>query len=282
MIRLLLGFIFLGIGIVPVIVGIFWLPYDPAGLVGKAYLPPSFSHLCGTDWFGRDLLSRVMAGGRTTWAVSLVGVAAGVSLGTALGSLAGLWPGLFSGAFLRFSDLLLAFPAILLALLFAVLLGRGVTGVALTLALLNLPYFVRLSHAGALSLRQREFVMAAQAAGGGAFYLLARHILPNLASPLLAQTAVSLSSTLLAEASLSYLGLGVPPPAPSWGRMLWEAQGYLYRSPWPAIFPGLALASSILGLNILADFLRDYLDPQMRALILWRPRLGPKHKGKGI
>lgn len=282
MIRLLLGFGFLGIGLVPVIVGLFWLPYEPVGLVGKAYLPPSPAHPYGTDWFGRDLLSRVMAGGRVTWAVSLLGVAAGGFWGTALGGTAGLWWGPLGEVLLRLSDLFLAFPTILLALLFAVLLGRGVAGVALALALLNLPYFVRLSHAGVLSLREREFVVAARAAGGGAFHLLMRHILPNLASPLLAQTAVSLSSTILAEASLSYLGLGVQPPAPSWGRMLWEAQGYLSRSPWSAIFPGLTLASSILGLNILADFLRDYLDPQMRTLTFWRPRSSPKRKGKGI
>lgn len=282
MTRLLLGLLFLGLGLIPVLLGVFWLPFEPAALVARPFLPPSLAHPMGTDWFGRDLLSRVMAGGRASWAISFLSVAGGGLLGTALGSMAGLGGGIASEGLLRLFDALLAFPPVLLALLLAALLGRGLPGVALALALFNLPYFARLAHAGVLSLKERDFVAAARALGAGETSILLRHILPNLTSALLVQTTTSLSTALLAEASLSYLGLGVQPPQPSWGRMLWEAQSFLDRSPWPAIFPAVFLISSVMGLNLLGDFLRDYLDPQLRTLILWRPPRGRGHKERAL
>ncbi len=262
--RLLLGFGLAGAGLLLVLLGLFWLPYEAEALSGPVLAPPSLAHPFGTDWFGRDVLSRVMAGGRLSWAVAFLSLAGGGLLGALLGLACGYFPK--ASPFIRLADALLAFPPVLLALLLAVLLGPGVGGVAAALALFNLPYFARLSHAGALELRVREFVVAARAVGAGSLRILARHILPNLASSLLVQATFSLSTSLLAEASLSYLGLGVQPPHPTWGRMLWEAQAWLFRSPWPAVFPGLALTGSVLGLNLLGDFLRDRWDPRLRRL----------------
>lgn len=270
-------------GLALVILGVFWLPCSPTAIVDKPFLPPSLSHPFGTDWFGRDVLSRVMAGGRASWAIAVLSIGVSSLLGIALGFSAGYFQGFWGSVLLRISDGILAFPAVLLALVLAALLGRGVVGVALALILLNLPYFVRLAHAGALALREQEFILAALAVGAPTHRLLLRHTLPNLASPLLVQATFSLGTTLLAETSLSYLGLGVQPPNPSWGRMLWEAQSWLGQSFWPSFFPGLVLFSTVLGLNILGDFLRDLLDPRLRPLLSFSRLLrGAGHKGAKV
>jgi peptide/nickel transport system permease protein len=252
-------------------------------MVAEPFLSPTPSHLFGTDWFGRDLLARVMVGGRVSFAVAFLSVAGGGALGTLLGLLAGYFRGPFGAAILGVSDGVLAFPPVLLALVLAAVLGRGIPGVVLALGLFNLPYFLRLSHAATLTLREREFVLAATAAGVSTARLLFRHILPNLASPLLVQATVSLGAALLAEASLAYLGLGVQPPHPTWGRMLGEAQSWLGRSPYPALFPGLVLALTVLGLNVLGDLLRDLLDPRVRPLLFspFGPRPRGERKGEG-
>ncbi|MCS7240716.1 MAG: ABC transporter permease [Candidatus Bipolaricaulota bacterium] len=267
MTRLFLGLVCLLPGLVLVVVGAFWLPFSPTAVVDKPFLSPSLSHPFGTDWFGRDLLARVMVGGRASWTVTSVSVAVAGVLGVFLGLVAGYFRGPLGEVLVRLADGILAFPSILLALIIAAVLGRGVLGVTLALTIFNLPYFLRLAHAKALELREQEFVIAAKAAGANALRVLLFHILPNLASPLLVQTTFALGTSLLAEASLSYLGLGVQPPQPTWGRMLWEAQSWLAQSPWPAIFPGLVMALAILGLNLLGDFLRDLLDPHLRPIL---------------
>lgn len=264
--RLVLSVLLVGPGLLLVVVGSLWLPYPPVAVVADPHQPPSPSHPMGTDWFGRDVLARVMAGGRASWAVAMLSVGIGGFLGVALGLLAGFRGGFWGEALARLSDGLLAFPPVLLALILAVVLGRGILGVTLALTLFQVPYFLRLAHAGALELRTREFVVAARAGGAGFTRTLLCHVLPNLASPLWVQATFSLGSALLAEASLAYLGLGVQPPQPTWGRMLWEAQSWVRQSIWPAIFPGLVLACSVLGLNLLGDFLRDLADPRLRHL----------------
>lgn len=271
---LALGALLAALGIGLVLVGLLWLPADPNALGRQPFAPPSLAHPMGTDWFGRDVLARVMAGGRASVAVAAGAVAVGGLVGTVLGGLAGYAGGVLGELAMRVSDFLLAFPAVLLALLLAAVLGPGLLGVTLAIALFQIPFFARLAHAGVLSLREREFVVAAKAVGVGSARLLLRHMLPNLASPLLVQATVSLAGALLAEASLGYLGLGVQPPQPAWGRMLREAQTYLARSPWPAVFPGLVLGLTVLGLNILGDGLRDLLDPAARHLTPWRRRAG--------
>ncbi len=258
------------VGLVLVLVGAVWTPADPTELGDRPHLPPSLRHPMGTDWFGRDVLARVMVGGRASWAVAAAAVGLGGALGVVLGALAGYAGGVGGELLARLGDFFLAFPATLLAVLLATLLGPGLWGVALAIALFTVPFFLRLTFAGVLALREQEFVLAARACGARGPRIVLRHMLPNLASPLLVQFTVSLGAALMAEAGLAYLGLGVQPPYPSWGRMLREAQTYFAFSPWPAVFPGLVLALSVLGLNVLGDGLRDLADPLTRQLTPWR------------
>jgi peptide/nickel transport system permease protein len=261
------GLVGLGLGLV--LVGFVWLPADPISLGPVPFSAPTLRHPMGSDWFGRDTLARVMVGGRVSWAVAVIAVAVGGAAGIALGGVAG-HGGVLGEALMRVPDFLLSFPAVLLALLLVAVLGRGPVGVTLSLALFTVPFFARLVHGGVLALREEEFVIAARAVGASRRRILLRHLLPSLTSPLLVQTSVSLGAAFLAEAALSYLGLGIQPPDPTWGRMLREAQGYVGHSPWPAVFPGLVLGLTVLGLNLLGDGLRDLADPLTRRLTAWR------------
>jgi len=253
-----------------VLMGYLWLPADPLALGEERFSPPSPSHPLGTDWFGRDVLARVLVGGRTSLGTALAAVALGAAVGTFFGGLAGYHGGILDELLMRGVDFLLAFPPLLLALFLAVLLGPGPWGIVIAIGAFNVPYFARLTRGSLLSLREREFVLAARAVGAGDPRILLRHILPHLSSPLLVQVTVSLGTALLAEAAFSYLGLGTPPPTPSWGRMLKEAQSYFGLSPWPALFPGLFLSLTVLGLNLLGNGLRDLLDPRLRRLTAWQ------------
>ncbi len=264
------GSALLAVAVGLVLMGYLWLPADPLTLGGERFSPPSLSHPMGTDWFGRDVLARVLVGGRTSLAVALAAVALGGALGALVGGVAGYYGGLADEIGMRATDFLIAFPALLLALLLAAVLGPGPLGVTIAIGTFNVPYFARIVRSAVLTLREQEYVLAARAVGTGDARILWRHILPNLASPLLVQVTVSLSAALLSEAALSYLGLGTQPPQPSWGRMLKEAQSYFALSPWPAVFPGLFLALTVLGLNLLGDGLRDLLDPRLRRLTPWR------------
>lgn len=257
--------------VVPVLLGLVWLPHDPLLPGAQPLAPPSLQYPLGTDWFGRDVLARVMVGGRASLAVALLAVALGGAVGTVGGGLAGYAGGLADEVLMRLADALLAFPAILAALVLGAVWGPGLTGVTTALALFNVPFFARLARAGFVALKEREFVSAARASGAGPWWIVSRHLLPNLASPLLVQATVSLGAALLAEASLSYLRLGVQPPFPAWGRMLREAQDASVLSPWPAVFPGAVLALAVLGLNLIGDALRDVLDPTFRPLTRPRP-----------
>ncbi len=261
-----------------VLAGVAWTPHPPTLMGPQRLAAPGMDHPMGTDWFGRDLLSRVMVGGRATLAVAATAVATGGLLGTAVGTWAGV-RGAVAGEFvMRGVDVLLAFPTVLAALVLATVWGPGILGVAVALAVANIPFFARLARAGAMTLHERHYVAAARAVGAGDLHIVLRHILPNMASPLVVQATVSMAGAVLAEASLSYLGLGVQPPQPSWGRMLQEAQAYFYLSPWPALFPGLALATLVLGLNLVGDGLRDLLDPTLRRLTSARLATGRAHR----
>jgi len=262
------GLVGLGLGLV--LLGLAWLPADPTALGPERFSGPTLRHPLGSDWFGRDTLARVMAGGRASWAVAAIAVAVGGGVGILLGGVAGHAGGVLGETLMRIPDFLLAFPAVLVALLLVTVLGPGLLGVTLSVALFTIPFFARLVHAGVLSLREQEFVLAAHALGVPQGRVLLCHVLPNLASPLLVQATVSLGGAFLAEAALSYLGLGIQPPHPSWGRMLRESQTYFYLSPWPAVFPGLVLGLTVLGLNLVGDGLRDLADPITRRLTPWR------------
>jgi peptide/nickel transport system permease protein len=241
-----------------------YTPRDPLEMsIAGRLQGPSAIHPMGTDQFGRDLLSRVMTGAVNSIMVGVIAVGIGMGIGVLFGMLSGYFGGWLDEAFMRLMDAVQGFPAILSALLLtAVFRPRlGVSMVAIGVAFL--PIFARLTRASFLEFRDREFVLAARALGAGDAALIARHILPNTVPPLIVQATISFPVAILAEAALSYLGLGTQPPHPSWGLMLKEAQAFLGANPWFAIFPGGAIAVTVLGFNLLGDGLRDLLDPKM-------------------
>jgi peptide/nickel transport system permease protein len=258
----------LGAGITAAIVAtallsLVYTPRDPLGMNIAARLqPPSAAHLLGTDQYGRDLLSRVMRGAVASLAVGAVAVAIGLGAGVLLGVAGGWAGGWLDEAVMRVMDALYGFPAVLSALLVTAVFGPGVLLSMVAVGAAYVPIFARLTRAHFLTLRQQEFVLAARALGGTDGAIVWRHVLPNTVSPLLVQATISFPLAILAEAALSYLGLGTQPPHPSWGLMLRDAQSFLALSPWYAVFPGAAIALAVLGFNLLGDGLRDLLDPR--------------------
>ena len=244
----------------------FWTPYDVTKLVIADKLqPPSALHWLGTDHFGRDILSMLMVGARTSIAVALVAVGIGVGFGVPLGlAAAARRDSLVDEAIMRGNDLVFAFPALLIAILITAVFGPGALNAIVAIGIFNVPVFARLVRGAALSLWTREFVLAARVAGKGAVRISLEHILPNLANLLVVQATIQFSLGILAEAGLAFVGLGAQPPVPSWGRMLAESQTLVSLAPHVALFPGLAIVVSVLGLNLLGDALRDWLDPRLR------------------
>jgi peptide/nickel transport system permease protein len=243
-----------------------WTPFDVTKLIVSSRLkPPGAPYLFGTDHFGRDVFSMVMVGARTSIMAAVVAVAIGMTVGVPLG----LWAaarrgGWLDEAIMRLNDLIFAFPSLLLAILITATFGPGAVNAIIAIGIFNIPVFARLTRAGALPLWTRDFVLAARVSGKGAGRISAEHILPNLSSLLIVQGTIQFSLAILAEAGLSYVGLGAQPPIPSWGRMLNEAQTMIYVAPWFAIFPGIAIVLTVLGLNLLGDGLRDLTDPKLR------------------
>jgi peptide/nickel transport system permease protein len=243
------------------IIGCFWTPYDAGALaISHKLLPPSALHWFGTDQLGRDVLSMIMAGARNSLGVAMLAVVIGAGAGVPLGLLAAARGG-FTGEFiLRGNDLVFAFPAVLLAILITAVFGPGAVNAIIAIGIFNVPVFTRFTRGAALSAWQRDFVPAARLAGKSTLQISVEHILPNLAGLLIVQASMQFSLGILAEAGLSYLGLGSQPPHPSWGRMLHEAQTLTAIAPHLAVFPGLAIMLSVLGFNLLGDGLRDRLD----------------------
>ncbi len=240
-----------------------YTPRDPLRMELAARLEgPSAAHPMGTDQYGRDLLSRVMRGAIASLAVGTVAVAIGMSVGVVLGAAGGWIGGWLDEAAMRVTDAVYGFPAVLSALLVTSVFGPGVLISMVAVGIAYVPVFARLTRANVLSLRSQEFVTAARALGARDGLILWRHVLPNTVSPLIVQATISFPLAILAEAALSYLGLGPQPPHPSWGLMLREAQNFLQLSPWYAVFPGAAIALAVLGFNLLGDGLRDLLDPR--------------------
>jgi len=238
--------------------------FDPAAfdLAGRL-APPGGAHRLGTDRLGRDVLSRVLYGGRVALAVGAVAVLIGAGAGIPIGLAAGYKGGRLDASLMRVMDGLLAFPALLLAIMVIAALGPGHIQAMLAIGVVLIPAFARLARAQALVVRNQEYVLAAGAMGAHDLSIVRRHMLPNVAGPLLIQMTVTFSGAVLAEASLSYLGLGTQPPTPSWGGMLQEARDVLFVAPWMAIWPGLAIATAVLGLNLTGDGIRDRLDPRL-------------------
>ncbi len=240
-----------------------WLPVDPTRMdIAHRLLPPSFGHPFGTDPYGRDVISIVMAGSRSALAVSLAAAGLGLGLGVPLGLLAAARGSFTDEAVTRAGDVVFAFPALLIAVLIAAVSGPGLVAAAAAIGIFNIPVFARVTRSAATSLWQRDYILAARIAGKGRLRISLEHILPNMLGLLLVQGAIQLSLAVIAEAGLSYVGLGIQPPAPSWGRMLDEAQTMLDFAPWLAVFPGLAILLTVLGFNLLGDGLRDRLDPR--------------------
>ncbi len=243
-----------------------WTPHDVAALaIADRLKPPSAAHWFGTDQLGRDVFSMVMVGARTSIAVALLAVGIGVGLGTPLGLAAAAGRGgWLDEVVMRVNDLVFAFPALLIAILITAVFGPGAVNAIVAIGVFNVPVFARLTRGAALTLWTRDFALAARVAGKGRARISAEHILPNLTSLLLVQATIQFSLGVLAEAGLSYVGLGAQPPTPSWGRMLAEAQTLVSLAPHVALFPGLAIVLTVLGLNLMGDGLRDALDPRLR------------------
>jgi peptide/nickel transport system permease protein len=260
-----IGFVITALIALMALVSYLWTPYDITNLVVADRMKGlSAAHPFGTDHFGRDILSMIMIGARNSIAVAVVAVVIGMGLGVPLGCWAAARGGWIDEALMRFNDLVFAFPALLSAVMITAIFGPGAVNAIIAIGIFNVPVFARVARAGALALWPREFILAARAAGKGKTLITIEHIIPNIASMLLVQGTIQFALGILAEAGLSYLGLGAQPPMPSWGRMLFDAQTRMIVAPHLAIFPGLAIVVTVLGLNLLGDGLRDVLDPKLR------------------
>jgi len=262
---LLAGCVITGLIALMALVSFLWTPYDVTKLVvADRTQAPSLVHWFGTDHFGRDIASMIMVGARNSIAVALVAVGIGMGIGVPLGLFAAARGGLLDEALMRLNDLVFAFPALLSAIMITATFGPGAVNAIIAIGIFNVPVFARVARAGALSVWPREFILAARAAGKGQALITVEHILPNIANQLLVQGTIQFALGILAEAGLSYLGLGAQPPMPSWGRMLFDAQTRMTIAPWMAMFPGMAIVITVLGLNLLGDGIADLLDPKSR------------------
>lgn len=236
--------------------------YDPVAIAPQARLQgPSAAHPLGTDLYGRDTLTRVLHGGRISLAVGALSVGLALAVGGTLGAASGFWGGWLDAAAMRVADVLLAFPAILLAIGLLAFLGGGFWNVVLAIAIVYTAPLSRVARAAVLAVRHEEYVEAARAIGAGDGRVLARHVLPNAVAPLVVESTLRLALAILAEAALSFLGLGTQPPAPTWGQMIAEGRAVMTFTPWPAIGPGIAITLTVLGFNLFGDAVRDAFDP---------------------
>ena len=263
-VTLLAGAALVGLVVLVALLSLVWMPHDPDHVVvPDRFLGPGAGHPLGTDQFGRDELSRLMAGARNTLLVGMVTIVIAIAVGVPVGALAAFYRGPIEEIAMRGSDVLLAFPAILLAMLFAAVFRPGTVTAMAAIGIAFVPVFARVVRGAGLQVMGMDYVTAARTFGSHGWWIVARHLLPNVAGVLIVQATIAFAVAILAEAALSYLGLGTPPPTASWGRMLSDSQSYLYQSPLLALWPGLAIALTVLGFNLLGDGLRDLLDPKL-------------------
>ncbi|HEX3547316.1 MAG TPA: ABC transporter permease [Mycobacterium sp.] len=246
-----------------------WIaPFDVNDVnVPDALQPPSGTHWLGTDELGRDVLSRVVLATQASMRVAVVSVAFAVVLGVTIGIIAGYRGGWVDTVFMRIVDVMFAFPVLLLALAVVAILGPGATTTILAIGIVYTPIFARVARASTLGVRVEPFVQVSRSIGASDPYILGRHVLPNIAGPLIVQTSLSLAFAILSEAALSFLGLGIQPPQPSLGRMIFDSQGFVTLAWWMAVFPGAAIFVIVLAFNLIGDGLRDVLDPKQRTMI---------------
>jgi peptide/nickel transport system permease protein len=261
-----IGGALIGLLFATALTAVFWTPAEPLKVNIRARLkPPSPDFLLGTDEFGRDVLSRIMSGTGTSVLIALLTVTFAVALGAVLGVVTGYVRGWLDRTLMAVNDTLLAFPGILLALALMVIIGPNKWGIILALGLAYTPVVVRVVRGTVLSLREKEYVEASRVIGNSEAYTMARHVLPNCIAPLAVLATSMFGWVILSESALSFLGLGVPPPAPTWGNMLSASRPYMESAVWLSIAPGLCIALTLLGVNLLGDALRDRLDPRMAA-----------------
>ena len=239
--------------------------HDPLKIDIRYYAaPPSSQFFFGTDEFGRDIFSRVIFGTRISLYISLLSVLFASILGVVIGSISGYYGGWIDEGIMRFMDAIMAFPAILLAIGIMAVIGGSINGVIIALGVVYIPRFARIVRGSVLSLKEKEFVEASLAMGDSDLVIMFRHILPNCTSPLIVQSTAALAYAILAESTLSFLGLGAPPPSPSWGNILSDAKNFMIDNPLMTVFPGIAITFTVLGFNFFGDALRDVLDPRLK------------------
>ena len=247
------------------IFGRYFAPYGPTQQFSKSMLEsPNGTYIFGTDEFGRDILTRLLYGSRVSFQVGFFSVGLAGSVGVVLGLIAGYLGGWIDNLLVLLMDVIWAFPAVLLAIVFITSLGNNLTNAMLAIAIVYMPTFMRVVRGATLSVRQTTYVEAAVSTGVSTPRILARHVFPNITAPLIVHASLNFAAAVLAEASLSFLGLGNKPPAPSWGSMVASSYGFVQQAPWAAIIPGSCIALVVLGFNLLGDGLRDALDPRLR------------------
>ena len=261
-----LGLALSGVFVAAALVSFVWTPFDHEAMALQTKMQlPSANHILGTDHFGRDILSMIMVGARTSIAVAIVAVGIGILVGVPLGLFAAAHRGsLIDEVVMRGNDLIFAFPSLVIAILITAVFGPSAVNAILAIGIFNIPVFARVARGGALPLWTLDYVMAARVAGKGRWRISVEHILVNIANLLIVQGTIQFSLGILAEAALSYVGLGAQPPTPSWGRMLADSQTLISLAPHLALFPGMAIVLTVLGLNLVGDGLRDLLDPRVR------------------
>lgn len=259
-----IGGLLVGLLLLCMLLAFVWTPHNPLAIdLGQRFAAPSAEHWLGTDQFGRDVLSRAMAGARISVPLALATVACATSIGLVIGTVAGFMRGSVEALLMTVNDALIAFPGIILALTLVAVLGAGPSSIVLALAIAYLPSVVRVVRANVLSIRTREYLEASRVMGNGTLYSMLRHVVPNT-MPQVAVLATSMFGwVLLSESALGFLGVGIPAPAPTWGNMLASAKPYLNTAGWLAIVPGLCIVATVLGTNLLSDALRDRFDPKL-------------------
>ncbi len=259
-----IGLALSGLLVLAAALSLVWTPHSPYEIdMGLRLRAPDARHWLGTDPYGRDIASLLLVGARASLLVGVIAVGIGLVIGAALGLMAAARRGWVQEAIMRVSDFGFAFPAILSAIMLTAVFGPGMVNAIIAIGLYNIPTFARITRASANAVWTRDYVLAARACGKGPLAITLEHVLPNIAPVLIVQATIRFAIAILAEAALSYLGLGTQPPQPSWGRMLSEAQTLLFQAPMLAVYPGIAIALAVLGLNLLGDGLRDLSDPKL-------------------